>query len=172
MNSTACTDRWGVSTQDWELYQQNPTPELREQMLTKYVPLVRSAAAKVKGRFPNTTELDDLISTGAIGMVEAFDKFEPNRGFQFETYARPRIKGAILDEWRVRSRVSRTTKKKSQEIKIATALLSNKFGRRPERMELAAHLGYIPEELDRVLRVNDNTVFTSIVKEMSIDGEG
>ncbi|MCD6249729.1 MAG: FliA/WhiG family RNA polymerase sigma factor [candidate division Zixibacteria bacterium] len=132
---------------DWRRYQKNPTDEMRQQLLSKYVPLVRNVATRMAMGFPRSVELSDLINTGAIGLIEAFGNYDPERGVKFETYAVPRIRGAILDELRALDWVPRSTRAKSREIDRALTSLENKLGRLPEKAELAKHLEITDREL-------------------------
>lgn len=139
--------RWDVSMRDWSRYQKNPTPEMRQRLLSRYVPLVRNVATRMAMGFPRSVELTDLVNTGVIGLIEAFGNFDPARGVKFETYAVPRIRGAILDELRALDWVPRSTRAKSREIDRAMTALENKLGRLPEKAELAKHLEMTDREL-------------------------
>jgi RNA polymerase sigma factor for flagellar operon FliA len=91
--------------------------------------------------------LQDLINTGVIGLVEAFSNFDPNRGVKFETYAVPRIRGAILDELRALDWVPRSTRARTREIDRANVSLENAYGRKPTSAELAKELDCTVSEL-------------------------
>lgn len=139
--------KWEVSARDWVRYQRNPTDESRQRLLNTYLPLVRNVAARMAMGFPRSVELSDLINTGVIGLIEAFGHFDPARGVKFETYAVPRIRGAILDELRALDWVPRSTRAKSREIDRAMTSLENELGRPPEKSELAKHMNITVEEL-------------------------
>lgn len=139
--------RWDVSMRDWRRYQKDPSPEMRRRLLDKYVPLVRNVATRMAMGFPRSVELTDLINTGVIGLIEAFSHYDPARGVKFETYAVPRIRGAILDELRALDWVPRSTRAKSREIERALTELENQLGRLPEKRELARHLHMTEREL-------------------------
>lgn len=141
------TKRWEVSARDWTRYQKNPSDETRQRLLNTYLPLVRNVAARMAMGFPRSVELSDLINTGVIGLIEAFGHYDPARGVKFETYAVPRIRGAILDELRALDWVPRSTRAKSREIDRAMTSLENELGRPPEKTELAAHMNITVEEL-------------------------
>jgi len=113
---------------DWGVYLKSKDPNKREKLLAEYLPLVKSVAGRMALGFPKSVELQDLVSTGVIGLVEAFSNFDPSRGVKFETYAVPRIRGAILDELRALDWVPRSTRAKSREIDRALTKLENKFG--------------------------------------------
>ena len=154
------TKRWDVSEREWAQYRKYQTPEIRQRLLNKYVPLVRNVASRMAMGFPRSVELSDLINTGVIGLVEAFGNFDPGRGVKFETYAVPRIRGAILDELRALDWVPRSTRAKSREIERALTSLENELGRLPEKSELAKHMKISVNELHLAL---DDVSSTSIL---------
>jgi RNA polymerase sigma factor for flagellar operon FliA len=132
---------------DWIRYQRDGNPEIRARLLKQYLPLVRNVAGRMAIGFPRSVELADLINTGVIGLVEAFRNFDPTRGVKFETFAVPRIRGAILDELRALDWVPRSTRARSREIERALLELENDFGRPPTEAELAMKLKCSVEEL-------------------------
>ena len=139
--------KWEVTTRDWNRYRSNSNDENRQMLLNKYLPLVRTVAARMAMGFPRSVDISDLINTGVIGLIEAFGHFDSSRGVKFETYAVPRIRGAILDELRALDWVPRSTRAKSREIDKAMVELENKLGRPPEKAELAKFLKISEEEL-------------------------
>ena len=139
--------KWEVTTRDWTRFQKSKSSEARQRLLNKYLPLVRTVAARMAMGFPRSVELSDLVNTGVIGLIEAFGNFDPTRGVKFETYAVPRIRGAILDELRALDWVPRSTRAKSREIDRALSELENQLGRPPEKTELAKYLKISEEEL-------------------------
>jgi RNA polymerase sigma factor for flagellar operon FliA len=132
---------------DWLRYQRDANPEIRARLLKQYLPLVRNVAGRMAIGFPRSVELCDLINTGVIGLVEAFRNFDHNRGVKFETYAVPRIRGAILDELRALDWVPRSTRARTREIERALLALENDYGRPPTEAELAKKLGCTIDEL-------------------------
>jgi len=145
------TKRWEVTEREWAKYRKYKTLEIRQKLLDKYVPLVRNVASRMAMGFPRSVELSDLINTGVIGLIEAFNNFDPDRGVKFETYAVPRIRGAILDELRALDWVPRSTRAKSREIERAVIGLENELGRPPEKRELAKQMKITENELDLAL---------------------
>lgn len=139
--------KWEVTTRDWTRFHKSKSNEARQRLLNKYLPLVRTVAARMAMGFPRSVELSDLVNTGVIGLIEAFGNFDPDRGVKFETYAVPRIRGAILDELRALDWVPRSTRAKSREIDRALSELENQLGRPPEKTELAKYLKISEEEL-------------------------
>ncbi|MFQ5607936.1 MAG: FliA/WhiG family RNA polymerase sigma factor [Candidatus Zixiibacteriota bacterium] len=132
---------------EWTRYRRTRSDESRDNLLNLYLPLVRSVAGRMAMGFPRSVELQDLINTGVIGLIEAFKNFDPDRGVKFETYAVPRIRGAILDELRALDWVPRSTRAKARSIDKATTSLENDFGRPPTEDELASKLEYTHTEL-------------------------
>ena len=84
----------------WAEYKANGTVEARERLILNYAPLVKFVAGRVAAGLPHSVDQADLVSYGMFGLIDAIDKFEPERGWKFETYAISRIKGAIIDELR------------------------------------------------------------------------
>src|SRR3989304_3150936 len=132
---------------DWGVYLKSKDPVKRERLLAEYLPLVKSVAGRMALGFPKSVELQDLVSTGVIGLVESFSNFDPSRGVKFETYAVPRIRGAILDELRALDWVPRSTRAKSRAIERAMAKLENRLGRTSTEAELAKALCISVEDL-------------------------
>ena len=125
---------------DWAQVKQDNDPQERQRLLEQYLPLVRNVAGRMAMGFPKSVELCDLVNTGVIGLIEAMSNFDPDRGVKFETYAVPRIRGAILDELRSLDWVPRSTRAKSREIDRATSRLENELGRSPSQREIAKTL--------------------------------
>lgn len=144
-------NKWQVTSKEWKLYHKNKSPELRQQLLNKYIPLVRNVASRMAMGFPRSVELSDLVNTGMIGLIEAFRNFDPARKVKFETYAVPRIRGAILDELRALDWVPRSTRAKSREIDRALTALENDLGRSPKKNELAKYMKISERELNLAL---------------------
>jgi RNA polymerase sigma factor for flagellar operon FliA len=131
----------------WENYKRTLDTETRDRLLNQYLPLVKNVASRMALGFPKSVELNDLVNTGVIGLIEAFNNFDPARGVKFETYAVPRIRGAILDELRALDWVPRSTRAKSREIERAVTKLENELGRSPSDGELAKKLNVSTDEL-------------------------
>lgn len=132
---------------EWLSYKKDKNPQVRQKLLEEYLPLVKSVAGRMAMGFPRSVELSDLVSTGVIGLVEALSNYDPSRGVKFETYAVPRIRGAILDELRSLDWVPRSTRAKSREIEKAMSKLENKLGRAPSNGELAKSLKISTDDL-------------------------
>lgn len=146
----------------WEAYRLTRDPKIRKQLLERYLQLVRNVAGRMAHGFPKSVELADLISTGVLGLNEALKNFDPERGVKFETFAVPRIRGAILDELRALDWVPRSTRAKAREIDRSTNALENKLGRVPTRTELAAHLKISTDDLAYALEDVSGTTLLSL----------
>ena len=123
----------------------------RDQLIVHYSPLVKFVAGRVAAGLPAGVDTGELIGTGIFGLMDAVDRFEPERGFEFETFAVPRIKGAILDGLRAIDWVPRTVRQRSRQIEQAIAFLGNELKRAPEDSEIAAHIGIDEDELNKWL---------------------
>ena len=127
------------------------TIEERNAMVEEYLPLVKYVASRIAGRLPSHIELDDLINSGIIGLIDAIEKFDPSRKIKFKTYAEFRIKGAILDELRALDWVPRSTRQKASRIERAFAELERKLGRVASDHEMVEYLGVPFEEYHQLL---------------------
>jgi len=165
-NSTAIISKKAKNNvlleRQWTAYKLTGDPEVRETLLIRYMPLVRNVAGRMAMGFPKSVELSDLISTGVIGLIEALKNFDPARGVKFETYAVPRIRGAILDELRSLDWVPRSTRAKAREVDRAVVRLENRLGRTPSRVELAEAMELTIEELAVVLNDVTGTTLLSL----------
>lgn len=112
----------------------------REGLILHYSPLVKFVAGRVGAGLPRNVDQADLVSYGVFGLIDAIDKFEPERGFKFETYAINRIKGAILDELRALDWVPRSVRARAREIERAMVELEHRLKRTPTDEELARHM--------------------------------
>ena len=124
----------------WADYKANGTKAARERLILHYSPLVKFVAGRVAAGLPQSIEQTDLVSYGIFGLIDAIDKFDPGRGFKFETYAISRIKGAIIDELRSIDWVPRSVRAKARSIERAYSKLENELKRSPDDDEVAAEL--------------------------------
>ncbi len=131
----------------WDRYKTKATQEIRDRLILHFSPLVKFVAGRVASGLPQRIEQSDLISYGIFGLIDAIEKFEPARGFKFETYAISRIKGAIIDELRSIDWVPRSVRAKARNIERAIAKLEHELRRAPDDKEIAAELGVTEDEL-------------------------
>lgn len=131
-------DRAEQEIQDlWESFKSTGDERAREGLILHYSPLVKFVAGRVGSGLPKNVDQADLVSFGTFGLIDAVDKFEPERGFKFETYAVNRIKGAILDELRALDWVPRSVRSRAREIQRTLAELEHRLQRTPTEEEVA-----------------------------------
>ncbi|MGZ8624989.1 MAG: RNA polymerase sigma factor WhiG [Actinomycetota bacterium] len=135
----------------WEEFKSTGSAAARERLILHYAPLVKYVASRVATGLPASVEQADLVSYGMFGLMDALQKFEPARGNKFETYAIPRIKGAIIDELRAMDWVPRSVRFKAREIEKAYADLEAMLRRAPSEREVAERLGMSLGELHDVI---------------------
>jgi len=136
--------------EEWREYKRTNDSKIRERLILRYGPIVKYVAGKIAIGAPNV-EYDDLVSYGIIGLIDAIEKFDPDQGFAFKTYAIKRIKGAIIDELRALDWVPRLMRKRAKEIEIAYIKLETKYGRPPTDEEVCNELGISNEEFNQLL---------------------
>ena len=134
----------------WRDYKANPGIELRNQLVEIFLPLVKYNAERIWSRLPDGVDLDDLISAGVFGLLDAIEAFDLERGVKFETYCVPRIRGAMLDELRTMDWVPRLVRSKATKMEEARKSLEAQLGRPPRADEMAQKLGVSLEEFDRM----------------------
>jgi RNA polymerase sigma factor for flagellar operon FliA len=135
----------------WAEFKGTASPQARERLILHYAPLVKYVASRVATGLPASVEQADLVSYGMFGLIDALEKFEPARGNKFETYAIPRIKGAIIDELRAMDWVPRSVRFKARQIEKAYSDLESMMKRAPSEKEVAARLGVTLKELHDVI---------------------
>ncbi len=142
-------------TRLWEGFKQEDVSTAREaareRLILHYAPLVKYVASRVATGLPASVDQADLVSYGMFGLIDALEKFEPARGNKFETYAIPRIKGAIIDELRAMDWVPRSVRFKAREIEKAYSDLESLHKRAPSEKEVAERLGVSLRELHDVI---------------------
>jgi RNA polymerase sigma factor for flagellar operon FliA len=125
--------------------------ELRNRLVEIYLPLVKYNGERIWARLPEGVELDDLISAGVFGLMDAIDAFDLSRGVKFETYCVPRIRGAMLDELRTMDWVPRLVRSKASKLNEAMKSLEARLGRQPNEIELAHELQISVPELEKMM---------------------
>lgn len=116
-------------------------PDLKEQVILEHEPLIRYIVNRLAVRLPNHIDLDDLYSTGVIGLMDAIDKFDPGKGCKFKTYAEFRVKGAVLDQLRSLDWVPRSVRQKGRKLEAAYSETEQRLGRAATEDEVADSLG-------------------------------
>ncbi len=135
----------------WKAFKEDQTSqELRNKLIERYLPLVRYNAERVWAKLPDGVDLQDLISAGVFGLMDAIEAFDMSRGVKFETYCVPRIRGAMLDELRTMDWVPRLVRSKASKLEAARKAAEAEFGRPPSDKEVAEKLQIPMEEYDRL----------------------
>jgi RNA polymerase sigma factor for flagellar operon FliA len=109
----------------------------RERLLERYTPLIKYVVERLSVGLPKNVDHDDLMSAGILGLLDAYDKFDPHKGTKFETYAVWRIKGAVLDQLRALDWASRSVRRKAREVEASTRRLDQRLGRAATDAEVA-----------------------------------
>jgi RNA polymerase sigma factor for flagellar operon FliA len=147
----------------WASYSEDPSRDNRDALILNYMNLVKYVASKVSQGLPNTVEQADLISYGTFGLIDAIGRFEPERGFKFETFAMSRIRGAMLDEIRSIDWVPRSTRAKAKDIDRAGQELEGELRRHASPSEMAQALDMTDRQYAEAVGQ------VSMVKMVSID---
>lgn len=157
-------------------YKEDPkkmTQGQKDQLIQEYAPLIRYIAQKIAVRLPSNIELDDLISAGVIGLMDAIDKYDPSRDNKFKTYAEFRIRGAILDELRAQDWVPRSIRDKAKLLDRTMVQLEADLGRSPTDEEIAKALNVSVDEFHdlvnqvrpvSLLSIDDSQTFSNTDK--------
>ena len=128
------------------------TKRERDQLIMKYAPLVKNVVGRMTFKLPiDASDREGLVNVGIIGLMEALEKFDNTRNVQFETYARFRIRGAVLDELRARDWVPRSVRCKDSKLEKAFHALKQSLGRPPTEEEVANYLGMTLEQYFKLL---------------------
>ena len=135
----------------WVRYKADQSDQaLRNYLIETYTHLVRYNAERLRSRLPDGVDVDDLISSGVFGLMDAIDAFDMDRGVKFETYCVPRIRGAMLDELRSMDWVPRLVRSKASKLSEGIKTLEKKYGRYPTDGELSAHMEIPMPELEKM----------------------
>lgn len=146
----------------WIKFKKQPTEALRNFLVEHYAQLVRFNADRVHAKLPTEVDVEDLVSAGMFGLIDAIEAFDLERGVKFETYCSPRVRGAILDELRSMDWVPRLVRNRSQRVQTATKELQSELGRMPSDKEVAVRIGVSKEEFKRIKRDGSAVTMTSL----------
>ncbi|GHT41936.1 RNA polymerase sigma factor [Planctomycetales bacterium] len=148
----------------WLLYKQNPTDQLRNRLVERYMPIVYNRAEKFWSKLPEGIELDDLISVGTFGLMDAIAAYDLSRGVRFEAFCLPRVQGSMVDELRSLDWVPRTIRSKSSKLNETVKRLEQLHGRKPTDQEVSEEMGINGEELHQIFALTHNAHITSLDK--------
>ncbi len=170
--TTLATEMDEKQREMWRVYKANPEDvRLRNRIIERFMPLVRRRAERIRSKLPHEIELDDLISAGSVGLIDAIRAFDPERGVKFETFCIPRVQGAMLDELRSMDWAPRMVRSKTSKLNEADKILVGKFGRRPSEEELANFLE-LPVDDVRQTIVDSNRINMSSLDKKWNDPSG
>jgi RNA polymerase sigma factor FliA len=133
----------------WSGWTGRRDPYARERLVVHYSPLVKFVVGRVRARLPDHVDGDDLVSDGVLGLLDALDRFDSGHGHQFQTFAVPRIRGAVMDGLRSADWMPRAARERMRAVERAEEELVQRLGRGPTVDEVAAELGNAPAEVRR-----------------------
>lgn len=145
--------RFGTSdtAELWRQFTETRDGRARAELIVAHMPLVRFVVSRLLPSLPTHVHADTLVDYGVLGLMEAVDRFDPGRGFRFETFAVPRIRGAIVDEIRSVDWTPRSVRSKARTIAMGREELEGELHRTPSHNEIAARTGLTTAEIERVL---------------------
>ncbi len=153
----------------WRRYRATGDPEARSLLLDRYLGLVHHVARQIAARVSDVVEVDDLVSAGTLGLVQALESFDLSRGLAFSTFAMRRIRGSILDELRSRDWVPRSVRAKGRQLAAVVATLEGRLGRHPQPQEIASELSLDMATFWRWKEEVDGAVLVSLEGSVSLD---
>ncbi|MCG3126175.1 MAG: RNA polymerase sigma factor FliA [Phycisphaerae bacterium] len=136
----------------WREFKRTGEERVRNRLIEHYLYLVKFNAERIGAKLPDEVDVDDLMSAGIFGLVDAIDAFDLERGVKFETYCAPRIRGAMLDELRNMDWVPRLVRHRTHKLDDATRALETELGRLPTEDELLRRLGLSRPSFERLIR--------------------
>lgn len=145
----------------WQEYKKTKATAIRDKFIRQYMPLVKYVAGKVSTGMPDSVEFDDLVGFGQFGLLDAINKYDPDKNVKFKTYAVTRIRGAIFDELRELDWVPRSVRQKSREIEDAIVNLEARLGRTASDAEIAESMGMSESEYQSaVMKISGTSVLS------------
>ncbi len=135
----------------WEAYIKNKNKASKDRLIESYIELVKVVAGRLYNSYGNNVEFEDLVSYGIFGLLDAIDKFDPNRNVKFETYAYIRIRGSIIDQLRALDWVPRSIRQKYKRLEEVYKEVENQLGQSASDREIALKLGISVSDLNKML---------------------
>ncbi len=154
----------------WESFFADRNDDTRNRLMENYLPIVKYTAERIYLKLPDKVEVDDLISAGIFGLMDAINAYDPGRGVKFATYCTPRIRGAILDELRSMDWVPRLVRSRAHQLSRATRVLEAHLGRLPNDKEIAKELNLEMDDFQRLQR--DATAKGIVSLNATLDSDG
>lgn len=155
----------------WVSYKENADRGTRERLILHYAPLVKYVAGRVGVGLPSSVDPADLVSNGMFGLIDAIEKYQPDRAIKFETYAVSRIRGAIIDELRSYDWVPRSVRQKARDVERAYQQLQLRLERTPSDEEVADELGITVKALRQIFRQVSYVHVAALDELLSIGGD-
>lgn len=155
----------------WKRAYANKQEDERERTIEEFMPIIKNLAYKISKGFEDNHIIDDLVSAGIMGLLEAMEKYDPTRGIKLNTFSYLRIRGAMIDELRSRDWFPRSARSKAKKIGEVIRKLENKLGRYPDEEEVAAALNMDPEDYLTMLKDYGNLSVLSIEGLSEVSGE-
>ena len=155
----------------WVKYQATHEESMRNYLMEKFLPLVRYNAERIHTRLPDEVDIEDLMSAGIFGLMDAIDAFDLERKVKFETYCAPRIRGAILDELRSMDWVPRLVRSRTSKVDQVRQSIEKATGRSATDDEVATALNVQGEEFDKLKR-DSSAVSTRSLTQRCFPGDG
>ncbi|MDJ1132566.1 RNA polymerase sigma factor WhiG [Streptomyces iconiensis] len=162
----------GTLDELWRSYKATGDSRLREQLILHYSPLVKYVAGRVSVGLPANVEQADFVSSGVFGLIDAIEKFDPERSIKFETYAITRIRGAMIDELRALDWIPRSVRQKARAVERAYATLEAKLRRSPSEAEVASEMDIPVEELHGVFSQLSLANVVALEELLHVGGDG
>lgn len=155
----------------WKKYKKEPTQAMRNFLMEKFLHLVRFNAERIHSRLPDEVNVEDLMSAGIFGLMDAIDSFDLDRKVKFETFSANRIRGAILDELRSMDWVPRLVRHRTAKFEYARQQIEMELGRPATDLEIGTRLGIQGEEFDKVKR-DSSAVGTRSLNQRAFQSDG
>lgn len=147
--------------QQWRYYRSSKSIEVRNEIVLQHTGLVRKIVLRFKGSYSNFGQLDDMVNQGIIALIDAVEKFDPDLGNKFETFASLKIKGAIIDFMRKQDWVPRNQRNLAKELDEVYNELYSERGYEPTKPEVAERMGVSLPHLDKILQQRHNSIILS-----------
>ncbi|MBF0547428.1 MAG: RNA polymerase sigma factor WhiG [Candidatus Riflebacteria bacterium] len=156
----------------WMRYKHSHDQRIKDSLIMKYASFVKYVAGRIAVNLPSNVEFDDLVSYGILGLIDAIEKYDPERKVKFKTYAKTRIRGAIFDELRILDWTPRSIRQKARKLEKAYAKLEGKLGRDATDEEIADFLKIDISELHKLFDETKKSLLLSLDEIFYDDEEG
>ncbi|MET7641715.1 RNA polymerase sigma factor WhiG [Streptomyces sp. NPDC005438] len=156
----------------WRSYKETQDGKLREQLILHYSPLVKYVAGRVSVGLPPNVEQAEFMSSGIFGLIDAIEKFDPDRSIKFETYAITRIRGAMIDELRAMDWIPRSVRQKARAVEHAYATLEASLRRTPSESEVARAMDVSVDELHTLFGQLSLANVVALEELLHVNGDG